>query len=71
MLQAFFLLLYLASQMVFYPAGSKAGGGYDPNGLSAPVPAFADPGGGTDPNGRTPRPALADAGGGLDPDGAR
>lgn len=71
MLQAIVLLLYLASQMFLSPAGSKAGGGYDPDGLSAPIPAFADAGGGTDPDGRTPRPALADAGGGTDSNGAR
>lgn len=70
MLQAFFLLLYLASQIALSPAGTKAGGGYDPDGLSAPVPVPADAGGGTDPDGRTPRPAL-DAGGGTDPNGAR
>jgi hypothetical protein len=52
MLRLVLLVLYLAASV---SAHTKSGGGWDPDGLSAP----------------TPPPSTVDIGGGLDPNGSR
>jgi hypothetical protein len=55
MLRLVLLVLYLAASLSVSPH-TKIGGGWDPNGLSAPP---------------QPPTATIDSGGGLDPDGNR
>jgi hypothetical protein len=49
MLRLLLLVLYLIAS--YSSVQTKTGGGWDPNGLTAPTPPTADEGGGLDPNG--------------------
>jgi hypothetical protein len=69
MLRLVLLVLVLASS---YLSGlTKAGGGWDPDGLTTQPPPPADQTRGLDPDGlNAPTPSTTtDGGGGLDPDG--
>lgn len=67
MLRLLLLVLYLAALSASDQA--KSGGGWDPNGLTAPAPPTADSGGGWDPDGLSTPAPPADIGGGWDPNG--
>ena len=71
MLRLVLLVLYLIASNS--SGQTKAGGGLDPDGVTAPAPPTADIAGNLDPDGLTapapPTAPPADIGGGLDPDG--